>query len=66
MPKAKANLVISGPTDAEDGLLFWSNDLGWVDKASATRFTYDEIHGFITRGTMPIGAGPVHDERGEI
>lgn len=58
-------LFISGPT--EDGeLLFWSNDLGWVDKASATPFTYDEISDFIARRVMPLGAGPVHDEGGAV
>ena len=58
-------LVISGPT--EDGeLLFWSNEDGWVGKDTATQFTYDEINDFISRGVMPIGAGPVHDEKGEV
>ncbi len=58
-------LYISGPT-TDGELLFWSNDIGWVSKDTAPMFTYDEINDFIARRVMPIGAGPIHDRKGEV
>ncbi len=32
-------IITSDYEDDEDGVLFWSNEDGWVDRASATVFT---------------------------
>lgn len=34
----KEHFLIVGPIDHDDLLTFWSNDLGWVDRDSATLF----------------------------
>lgn len=44
------------PTQAEwdffeDGPLYWNNEIGWVTKESATRFTKDDIINL----NLPIG-----------
>ena len=51
-------LITSFDERDDDGKqLFWSNEDGWVDKSSATRYTYDEmqrlhlpIDGYWTKG----------------
>lgn len=41
-----------------DSGLFWSNDDGWVDLASATRFTTGERYSL----QLPIGGNWLHKE----
>ena len=43
--------LIQGEETEENEYLYWSNDLGWVDKDSATKFTKDEIN----KLNMPLG-----------
>lgn len=35
---------IVGETDPENGVLYWSNELGWVDIHSATMFHVSELY----------------------
>jgi hypothetical protein len=50
---AAAKWVIIGNPDDDTDWVFWSNEDGWVDKASATRFTLDERKAFVL---LPDGA----------
>ncbi len=49
--------VIYNPAEysASDGGGFWSNDIGWVDLKSATRFNKAEV---MLMPALPSGAGP--------
>lgn len=52
----KKEYIIQGDIDPEsDNFLFWNNDMGWVDKSDATRFTKNEIDTLF----MPIGFSKV-------
>lgn len=57
-PASDRMFVIAGPLD-DDGRLYWSNADGWVDKASATRFTESDTYVFtdahIAQMSLPAG-----------
>lgn len=46
---ADKGYLIKGPKDGDEQL-YWSNDMGWVDKNSATRFSKEDVQGYLPKG----------------